>query len=104
MAEAELREAGITDLSLDLIFGLPASLGRDWQGDLARAVALEPGHLSLYGLTVEEHTPLARWTAAGRVPVVDEELRFLGAITVDDVLDVLLKESWRRGRSRGFGG
>jgi magnesium transporter len=38
------------------------------------------------------------------IPVVDGDLRFLGAITVDDVLDVLLKESWRRGRSRGFGG
>ena len=38
------------------------------------------------------------------MPVVDGGQRFLGAITVDDVLDVLLKESWRRGRSRGFGG
>lgn len=38
------------------------------------------------------------------MPVVDEHGRFLGAITVDDVLDVVLKESWRRGRSRGFGG
>ncbi len=38
------------------------------------------------------------------MPVVGEDQRFLGAITVDDVLDVLLKESWRRGRSRGFGG
>ena len=38
------------------------------------------------------------------IPVVDEHLRFLGAITVDDVLDRLLKESWRRGRSRSFGG
>lgn len=38
------------------------------------------------------------------IPVVDEDQRFVGAITVDDVLDVLLKESWRRGRSRGFGG
>ncbi len=38
------------------------------------------------------------------IPVVDEERRFLGAITVDDVLDVLLKGSWRRGRSRAFGG
>ena len=38
------------------------------------------------------------------IPVVDEEQRFLGAITVDDVLDVVLKGSWRRGRSRGFGG
>lgn len=38
------------------------------------------------------------------IPVVDEEVRFLGAITVDDVLEVVLKGSWRRGRSRGFGG
>jgi len=38
------------------------------------------------------------------IPVVDEQQRFLGAITVDDVLDVVLKGSWRRGRSRGFGG
>jgi magnesium transporter len=38
------------------------------------------------------------------IPVVDEQGRFEGAITVDDVLDVLLKGSWRRGRSRGFGG
>jgi len=38
------------------------------------------------------------------IPVVSDEGRFLGAITVDDVLDVLLKGSWRRGRSRSFGG
>lgn len=38
------------------------------------------------------------------IPVVDEVGRFEGVITVDDVLDVLLKESWRRGRSRAFGG
>jgi CBS domain-containing protein/sporulation protein YlmC with PRC-barrel domain len=38
------------------------------------------------------------------IPIVGENQRFLGAITVDDILDVLLKESWRRGRSRGFGG
>ena len=38
------------------------------------------------------------------IPVVDEHKRFLGAITVDDVLDRLLKESWRPGRSRSFGG
>ncbi len=38
------------------------------------------------------------------IPVIDDDGRFLGAITVDDVLDRLLKESWRRGRSRAFGG
>ncbi|HET9227016.1 MAG TPA: radical SAM family heme chaperone HemW [Thermoanaerobaculia bacterium] len=67
-----LRAAGITELSLDLIFGLPASLARNWHADLERALALRPDHLSLYGLTVEDHTPLARWTARGEVVPVDE--------------------------------
>jgi oxygen-independent coproporphyrinogen-3 oxidase len=55
------RAAGIDNLSLDLIFALPASLGRDWDDDVRRALELEPAHLSLYGLTVEPATPLARW-------------------------------------------
>jgi oxygen-independent coproporphyrinogen-3 oxidase len=68
-----LREADFRSLSLDLIFGLPAALGRDWSADLERAIALEPEHLSLYGLTVEEGTPLGRWTARGEVAPVDED-------------------------------
>jgi len=47
--------------------------------------------------TIAEYNLLA-------IPVVDGEGRFLGAITVDDVLDHVLEESWRRGRSRSFGG
>jgi len=68
-----LRAGGITDLSLDLIFGLPAALQRDWGYDLTQALALEPDHLSLYGLTVEAHTPLGRWTTRGEVIPVDDE-------------------------------
>ncbi len=68
-----LRSAGIEDVSLDLIFGLPASLGRRWDDDLAAALALEPSHLSLYGLTVEAGTPLGRWTERGEVAPVDDE-------------------------------
>ena len=55
------RAAGIDNLSLDLIFALPGLLGRDWDDDVRRALELEPAHLSLYGLTVEPATPLARW-------------------------------------------
>jgi oxygen-independent coproporphyrinogen-3 oxidase len=66
------RAAGIPEVSLDLIFGLPAALQRDWARDLERAIALEPEHLSLYGLTVEEHTPVGRWAASGRMTPVDE--------------------------------
>jgi oxygen-independent coproporphyrinogen-3 oxidase len=67
-----LRCAGIADLSVDLIFGLPAELRRNWAGDLERAFALHPEHLSLYGLTVEPHTPLGHWTGRGEVGAVDE--------------------------------
>jgi putative oxygen-independent coproporphyrinogen III oxidase len=68
-----LRAAGFADLSLDLIFGLPKALGREWAADLARARALEPDHLSCYGLTLEDHTPLARWQRRGEAVMVDEE-------------------------------
>jgi oxygen-independent coproporphyrinogen-3 oxidase len=66
------RTAGIPEVSLDLIFGLPAALDRDWGRDLERALGLHPEHLSLYGLTVEEHTPVGRWAAAGRMAPVDD--------------------------------
>jgi oxygen-independent coproporphyrinogen-3 oxidase len=68
-----LRAARIDDISLDLIFGLPSALNRDWASDLEHAFALEPDHLSLYGLTVEPRTPLGRWTDRGEVMPVDED-------------------------------
>jgi oxygen-independent coproporphyrinogen III oxidase len=71
-AVSAARAAGFEDLSLDLIFGLPDQLERNWQADLERALALEPDHVSLYGLTTEPHTPLARWTARGAVRPADE--------------------------------
>ncbi len=68
-----LREAGITNLSIDLIYALPGELRRDWSADLAQGLELEPTHLSLYGLTVEPRTPLGRWVARGTaVPSADE--------------------------------
>ncbi|HEU5049053.1 MAG TPA: radical SAM family heme chaperone HemW [Gemmatimonadales bacterium] len=66
-AMESLRGAGISNLSLDLIFALPPELGRDWARDLDAALALDPSHLSLYGLTVEPRTPLGRWTDRGEV-------------------------------------
>lgn len=62
-----LRDAGIGALSLDLIFALPPEVPRDWGRDLDAALALAPGHLSVYGLTVEPATPLGRWTSRGEV-------------------------------------
>ena len=72
-AVAMLRDAGIANLSLDLIFALPAHLERDWSRDIDLTLALAPQHVSLYGLTVEPMTPLARWTERGAVvPAADD--------------------------------
>lgn len=68
------RGAGIENVSIDLIFGLPERLGRDWSADLGRALEMEPAHISLYGLTAEPATPLGRWVATGRERLADEEM------------------------------
>src|SRR3989454_1366385 len=68
-----LRAAGFDNISLDLIFALPAELRRDWARDLDLACSLLPAHLSLYGLTVEERTPLARWISRGATSAPDDE-------------------------------
>ena len=68
-----LRDGGIDNISLDLIFGLPEELHRDWERDLEIALALRTTHLSLYGLTVEPRTPLDRWISRGATHAPDEE-------------------------------
>ena len=72
-AGARARDAGLAAISFDLIFAVPAALERDWERDLDLAIALAPPHLSLYGLTVEPHTPLGRWQARGEVEEAPEE-------------------------------
>ena len=67
------RSGGITNLSIDLIFSVPAELQRDWLRDIDSALSLDPQHLSLYGLTVEPGTPLARWRARGEAREAPEE-------------------------------
>ncbi len=72
-AADSLRDGGIANWSLDLIYALPPEVERDWTSDLDRALALDPPHVSAYGLTVEGGTPLARWRARGEVHEADEE-------------------------------
>lgn len=84
-AVAAARSAGMENLSVDLIFGLPPHLRRDWRADLEAVLALEVPHVSLYGLTVEAGTALGRAVRAGREPPVDEaryEEEFLMAAQV----------------------
>ena len=68
-----LRSAGFDNISVDLIFALPQSVERLWRRELETALRLAPEHISLYGLTIEPRTPLARWAERGSVIPSDEE-------------------------------
>ncbi len=68
-----LRGDDIDNISLDLMFGFPDETAGDWEADIRRALALEPEHLSAYGLMIEEDTPLQRLWQQGKVKENDEE-------------------------------
>ncbi len=68
------REAGLNNLNLDLMFGLPAQSPEAWQADVHAALRLDVPHLSLYALTLEDGTPLQRRIAAGELPQPDDDL------------------------------
>ncbi len=51
-----LREAGVANVNLDLIFGIPGQTPDQWRASLRRTIALRPGHISAYCLTYEEDT------------------------------------------------
>ena len=53
-----LRDAGIRNISVDLMYGFPEESLDDWQHDISSALALNVEHLSAYCLMVEEGTPL----------------------------------------------
>jgi len=72
-AASTLREAGLENLSMDLIYAVPGDLGRDWERDLDLLLELDPLHVSLYGLTVEPGTPLGRWTARNEIRAAPDQ-------------------------------
>lgn len=67
------RKAKIQNLSLDLIYGLPHQTQERWMENLAAAVALNPEHLSCYGLKVEEGTPLFAMKDTAGLPGDEEQ-------------------------------
>ena len=67
------RQADFANISLDLIYGIPHQTLEQWQCTLLDVLHLQPDHLSLYALTLEEHTPLARRIACGDMPSPDDD-------------------------------
>lgn len=72
-AVALARAAGFSNLSLDLIFGLPGQTEADLQAELEEFLALAPEHLSVYGLTIEDQTPFHHQHRRGDLSLPTEE-------------------------------
>lgn len=67
------RLSGFSNISLDLIFGLPGQTIADFRNDLEQMVALSPEHISAYGLTIEKGTEFYNLYHRGKLPLPPEE-------------------------------
>ena len=74
-AFAAARDAGMDNIGIDLIYGIPGQGMEAWLATLRAAVALGPEHLSCYQLTLEEGTPLAERSGRGEVALPGEALQ-----------------------------
>ncbi len=68
-----IRRAGIANVSIDLIYGLPGQTIESWQYTLDALLSLDVEHVSAYNLSYEEGTALTRLRDMGRIIEVDED-------------------------------
>ena len=73
-AVSTLRDAGIDNISIDLIYGFPGESLKQWDDDITAALSLGVEHISAYCLSYEEGTPLYRMLKEGKVEESDDEL------------------------------
>ena len=78
-----LREAGVPNVNLDLIFGIPGQSLAQWRDSLARTIALEPDHISAYCLTYEEDTDFFLRLQRGEMKPDEEHDAALFELTMD---------------------
>ena len=92
-ALALARQAGFSRISADVIYGLPSQTLASLRSTLSQLVAAGLEHLSVYGLIVEEGTPLASLVDSGRMQLPDEDA---AADMYDFVQDFLREQGFNR--------
>ena len=68
------KKVGFTNITADLIYGLPNQTIEQWQSNLQKFFELQIPHLSAYNLTIEEGTVFGHWRKKGRISEIDEEI------------------------------
>ncbi|SDL75491.1 oxygen-independent coproporphyrinogen-3 oxidase [Catalinimonas alkaloidigena] len=69
----QAQEYGFENLTIDLIYGIPADTHAIWQQDLAQALQLQVPHISAYCLTIEPQTVFGHWQRKGKLTPVSDE-------------------------------
>ncbi|MDK2822663.1 MAG: hypothetical protein PWQ67_208 [Clostridia bacterium] len=70
----QVREVGFNNINIDLMYGLPGQSLPDWKETLQRTIQLNPEHISLYQLKIEEGTPFGLQLSQGILTEFDDEL------------------------------
>jgi oxygen-independent coproporphyrinogen III oxidase len=69
-----MKKAGLHNVSIDLIYGIPGQTMESWRASVSKALEFSPAHISTYELTPEENTPLHKLIESGKIKMLDEEL------------------------------
>lgn len=73
-AVTQAKKAGFSNITIDLIYGIPGLTIEAWEDNLNHALALEVSHISAYCLTIEQGTAFGHFVAKGKLQPVDDEL------------------------------
>ena len=82
-----LRQAGFTNIGIDLIYGIPGQSVKSWINTLERALEKNPEHLSCYELTLEPDTPLGQRLIQGENEFPDEDECYRFFMTTSEHLE-----------------
>ncbi|AZQ62453.1 radical SAM family heme chaperone HemW [Flammeovirga pectinis] len=85
------QDNGFDNITIDLIYGIPATSHEIWHKDLQTAIDLDVPHISSYCLTVEPKTALGHWTKTGKFTPADDEF---GAIQFEHLVKTLKTEGY----------
>ena len=67
------RDCGFDSINVDVIFAIPKQTMAEWQHTLTEVISLEPAHISVYNLVMEETTPFYEWWKAGELHLPPED-------------------------------
>jgi oxygen-independent coproporphyrinogen III oxidase len=76
---------GFNNISIDLIYAIPGLDSEAWKKNISQALELNPVHISSYSLTIEERTAFGRWSAAGKLKPIEDDI-------AAEQLEILMQE------------